>query len=124
MSRIQIKATYASQHPITVVFGWDRPLQHCFLDIDVDDIFEAEEDEDAIAQGPFGKLVDVALNTHMQGMCVESVRAALAAAELVVPEAAFDELCQHRDLNLGNHIVEFDETGTRKVLYADPAARA
>jgi hypothetical protein len=110
MSRIQVQAVFDGRHPLTVVFGWDRPLQHCFLSIPLD---EEHEDDEA-----FAPLVEAACLTTAAPLSPEEVTQVLEQARIAVPAAALAELESHMQRNLGNAVIAYDAMGRRTVLVA------
>jgi hypothetical protein len=104
MSRILVE-TAVNGSPLQLVMGWDRPLQHCFLQVELDDEqFELPE---------FEKVAAMSVATDMQHLSLEDIKEALAAAEVPVSDQALVELAKHRDENIGNAIVKFDRDGRR-----------
>lgn len=103
MSRIAVATTYQDL-PVFVTFGWDRVLQHCFLQIDVDG-----DDESPVLE----PLIDMAMQVFCVPLSVEDIESNLSRVGLSLPEKAFAELRQHVDIDAGNVFVRFDLDGTR-----------
>ena len=104
MSRILVETAFKG-NPIQLVMGWDRPLQHCFLQVELDDEqYDSPE---------FEKVVEMSAATVFQPLTVDDIKEALSTAELPVSEQVFAELALHRDKNAGNEVVRFDKNGQR-----------
>lgn len=112
MSRILASGLHESG-PIPVVLGWDRPLRHCFLQIDLDD--------DLWEDPRFEKVARAAEDTVLRPLSPADIVRALHDAELEVPRAVFDELRRHIDSNAGNVIVRFHPDGQRELVYQEAA---
>lgn len=104
MSRIVADAMF-SDTPFQVVIGWDRPLQHCFLQFDLDD--------DKFDDPRFEKLHDASMITAFQPLTVEDIRDALGISGVTICPGALAELAAHCEQNAGNVFVRFDLQGNR-----------
>lgn len=109
MSRIIIRTQFASQ-PLQVIFGWDRPLQHCFLDFTLSD---AQEEDPK-----FAAVRELREATCLQPLSPEDIEESLETANIAVPPGALADLREHQMCNCGNTVIGYDANGVRKVLTA------
>lgn len=94
--------------PVTVVLGWDRPLDYFFLTIQkpaelTDDAMQVE-DEDFLYSNlheidPFGHDLDY-------------YREVLRHFQIVVPESMFIQVQQDLEANAGNRLVKYQSDGS------------
>jgi hypothetical protein len=110
MSQIRVQAVFDNHHPVTVVLGWDRPLQHCFLNIPLEKEHEGDES--------FAPLVEAAVQTAVTPMEPDEIAHVLEQARIAVPATALAELESHMRSNLGNIVIAYDAKGEREVLLA------
>jgi hypothetical protein len=103
MSQHYFKTSYQGQ-AITVLMGWDRPLQGHFLVVEKDDV-----KEDAFV---YSNLLDPALNGY-RGLppSLEYFKTKLSELGLTVPERMIREIEADRSANVGNRHVWYDELG-------------
>ena len=102
MSRIAIEGRSADQ-PVTVVIGWDRPTQSCFLQLELSD---EQVDNPALASA-----ADVSLEMLFKPLSLAEVEDGLHRANVLVPEAAFAVLKEHVTYDVGNVSLKFDAAG-------------
>lgn len=89
-------------HPITVLMGWDRPLQGFFMVIERDDteqyLYSNLDDEALAAHGGLPPTISPFIDK-------------LAALGLAVPPLMLREVAQDRINNIGNRVVYYDDSG-------------
>jgi hypothetical protein len=101
-------ATVHKGVPVTVILGWDRPMDYFFLMIQksaelIEDTMQVEDDEFLYSNlhetDPFGH--DLAY-----------YREVLRHFQIVVPESMFIQVERDREMNTGNRVTEYRADGS------------
>lgn len=100
--------TFHKGFPITVILGWDRPMQHFFLTIEkpaelIDDTMKFEDDHFLYSNlheaDPFGHDLDY-------------YREVLRYFQIIVPESMFIEVEDDAKTNVGNRVARHQPDGS------------
>lgn len=106
MSQHSFKTTHR-ELPITVLLGWDRPLQYFFMVIE-----NTAPDDDGQEEQDDGYLYSNLNDKHPFGMCLADYQAKLAELGITVPAEMFIRVGRDRLLNVGNRCVSYSGDGS------------
>lgn len=98
--------------PITVILGWDRPMQHFFLLIRK----PAELEDDTIEVLDENFLYSNLYEADQFGHDLDYYRAVLRRFRISVPESMFNQVQIDAVMNAGNRFVKHTADGAYSVL--------
>jgi hypothetical protein len=94
------------QGPYEIVAGWDRPLQHFFLDV-YDHTTPVREDEDEVLL--YSSLYEPP--GVYERYTLEQIKATLRTHRITPPPTFYDDLQDDAQANIGNLTVTYHSTG-------------
>ena len=98
--------------PISVMIGWDRPLNYFFLVIEGDEQFpELKEDDDEDDEFD-GTIYSTLFEERPFSTTLEDIKQKLLQFEITIPEAMFKQAQSDCVLNVGNRFVKYNNDGT------------
>lgn len=113
MSQHIVQSRYRGE-PVSVLLGWDRPLQQFFLVIERTALDSQADEEDA---EPFvyTNLEDPEVNPRN----LAYFREVVARLAVPVPPQVFEAVAHDAQVNRGNHVVRYDFEGRAEIVYSE-----
>lgn len=109
-----IFSTAVDGKPVSVMLGWDRPLQQYFMVVEWDVEFPQNDSEDCLSSNLFDKhyLYSNLFDKQAAGQDIEYFKEKLEALGVQVPGTMFTQACMDRRENAGNRICNYQVDGT------------